>query len=323
MNLLNRYLQEVARHLPRTRRDDIIAELRANIVSQLEDREEALGRPLTEDEIKEMLQHHGNPCLVAGRYFEDNLGLAFGRQIIGPELFPFYKTVLLINLCITTAILLVILPIVAHAIGGAITLARFLTPLVAQFFAVTLIFAILDRYKGHVLNKWDPGKLPPLKTNIEDGPSARSIFNFIAAALGTLWLALTPRWPYLLLGPGALILPAMLKVMPQWIEFYWAIVALLCGQLVLQFLTLFRLLPRHRARVINLVLKGVGLGIGIFLLLQAPNFVSSPEKAVADWANQIFLICLIVSLAINAWGFGRLLLSLIRERHQMLPARQY
>jgi hypothetical protein len=32
MNLLNRYLQAVARLLPKARRDDIIAELRANII---------------------------------------------------------------------------------------------------------------------------------------------------------------------------------------------------------------------------------------------------------------------------------------------------
>jgi hypothetical protein len=35
------------------------------------------------------------------------------------------------------------------------------------------------------------------------------------------------------------------------------------------------------------------------------------------------LICLIVALAINLWGMGRLLLSLWRERDPMLPARQH
>ena len=40
MELLDRYLQAVKKHLPWQRQDDIIAELRANLESQLEDREE-------------------------------------------------------------------------------------------------------------------------------------------------------------------------------------------------------------------------------------------------------------------------------------------
>jgi hypothetical protein len=114
-----------------------------------------------------------------------------------------------------------------------------------------------------------------------------------------------------------------MKVMPQWIEFYWAIVVLLCAQLVLGFFRLFRLLPRRQARIMDLTLKCVGLCIGVLLLLKAPNYVSSQYQEVAVWANLSFLVCLIVALAINLWGTGRLLLSLWRERNKMLPARQH
>jgi HAAS len=324
MNLLNRYLQAVARCLPSARRDDIIAELRANILSQMEDRERELGHPLTEDEQADILRRYGNPTIIAGRYSAHNIGLAFGRQLIGPELFPFYKTVLIVNLLITVVVLGGVMPVVARAIGGAITLIRVFTPLAVQFGIVTLVFVILDRNKGRLLDKWDPRRLPALKANPEDGPSAQNIFNFIAVTVGTLWLALTPRWPYLLLGPGALYLQALpMKLMPQWIEFYWAIVLLLCAHLVLGFFRLFRLLPRRQARIMDLTLKGVGLCIGVLLLLQAPNYVSSQYREVAAWANLSFLVCLIVVLAINLWGTGRLLLSLWRERDQMLPAQQH
>ena len=71
------------------------------------------------------------------------------------------------------------------------------------------------------------------------------------------------------------------------------------------------------------VLCGVGLCLGVLLLLKAPNYVSSQYQEVAVWANLSFLVCLIVALAINLWGTGRLLLSLWRERDQMLPARQH
>jgi hypothetical protein len=324
MNLLNRYLQAVAKYLPKARRDDIVAELRANLLSQMEDREEEFGRPLTEAELIAILQHHGNPAFVAGRYRENNLGLAFGIQLIGPELFPFYKTILAMNLCITLLILAVVLPIVAHAFRDGITLARVFTPLVAQFFAVTLIFIAIERGKGHVFNRWDPAKLPALKADPDDGPTAGNIFGFLCLAVGTCWLLLTPHWPYLMLGPGALYLPALaLTPMPEWIAFYWAIGILACAQLVLQFFRLMRWLPRRSARIADLVLRSVGLLIAILLLLKAPNYVTSPYLEVAKWANLNFEICIAVWVAISLWQSGSMLVTLLRERHQMLPARQY
>jgi hypothetical protein len=324
MNLLNRYLQEVSRHLPKAKREDIVAELRANISSHIEDREEELGRPLTEKELLAMLQHHGNPMIVAGRYRPHNLGLAFGIQLIGPELFPFYRMILLLNFCITLVILAVVLPIVVRELHTAVTLGRLLTPFAAQFAAVTLIFIALEHGKDHVLNRWDPGKLPPLKAMPEDGPTSRNIFNFIAAAVGTVWLALTPRWPYLLLGPAALYLPALqMTPMPEWISIYWELIALLCIQLVPQFVTLVRLAPSRPARIADLILKCWGLKIGVILLLKYPNYVRSPYPEIADWTNLSFLICVIVAVGINLFGIVRQLLRLRPQARAVHYARRF
>ena len=131
--------------------------------------------------------------IVAGRYREANLGLAFGIQLIGPELFSFYKTILAINFTITFIIQAVIIPIVSHAIGQKITTAGILTPLAAQFFTVTLIFILLDRGKDHVINKWDPGKLPALKADPDDGPTATNIFSFICLVVATSLAAADAR----------------------------------------------------------------------------------------------------------------------------------
>ena len=43
MELLDRYLEAVKKHLPWKRQDDIIAELRANLEAQLDDKETELG----------------------------------------------------------------------------------------------------------------------------------------------------------------------------------------------------------------------------------------------------------------------------------------
>jgi hypothetical protein len=56
MELLDRYLQAVRKHLPGKRQEDILAELRANLEAQLEDEEAELGRPLTRQEAEAWLK---------------------------------------------------------------------------------------------------------------------------------------------------------------------------------------------------------------------------------------------------------------------------
>ena len=87
MELLDRYLEAVRKHLPWQRQDDIIAELRANLESQLEEKEEALGRPLTQAEMEEWLKKLGSPIQVAAGYQTH-------QYLIGPNIFPTYRYVL-------------------------------------------------------------------------------------------------------------------------------------------------------------------------------------------------------------------------------------
>ena len=324
MNLLNRYLQAVAKLLPKARREDIIEELRINILAQMEDRAEELGRPLTEDEQAAILRLHGNPTVIAGRYRQDNLGLSFGRQWIGPELFPFYKIVLLVNMSITVLVMAIVIPMVAHFTGGAVIFEKTLTPLATQFVIVTLIFIAVDRNKEKLFDKWDPRKLPAVKASAEDGPTAKNIFEFICLVIGSLWLLFTPRWPYLMLGPGAWFLPALeVKASFEWIPFYAAIALMLGAQIVLDFLKLFRWLPRQKGRIGEAILSAAGLLISVLLLLKAPNYVASKYEEVAHWANLNFAICIAIAAGISAWKTGRILILLIRERHQMTSVKNH
>jgi hypothetical protein len=66
MDLLDRYLAAVAALLPKTQREDIVAELRDILLNQMEEKEAELGRPLTAKEREAVLKAFGHPIAVAG-----------------------------------------------------------------------------------------------------------------------------------------------------------------------------------------------------------------------------------------------------------------
>jgi len=71
------------------------------------------------------------------------------------------------------------------------------------------------------------------------------------------------------------------------------------------------------------VLRALGIAVGAALLVHGPNYVTSLYKDVADWANKTFYVCVAVAVAIHLWNATMEIRALIRDRHQMLPARQY
>jgi hypothetical protein len=93
MGLIERYLQAVKFWLPRRQKNDIIAELSADIYAQIEEREAELGRKLTEAEVEAQLKQRGHPLLVANRFQPQG-------YLIGPGFFPVYCFVLkIVGLC--------------------------------------------------------------------------------------------------------------------------------------------------------------------------------------------------------------------------------
>ena len=87
MELLDQYLEAVRKHLPWQGQDDILAELRANLEAQLDDKEAELGRKLTNEEAQEWLERLGPPIQMAARYQRQ-------QYLIGPAVFPIYWYVL-------------------------------------------------------------------------------------------------------------------------------------------------------------------------------------------------------------------------------------
>jgi hypothetical protein len=279
MELLDRYLQAVGKYLPTKRREDILAELRVNLLEQAEDKEAEAGHPLTLDEEEALLKQYGRPFVVAARYLPQ-------QYLIGPAVFPFYLYAL------RTAIPLVFLAyVVANAavfLREPVTASRVLgmlvrLPMVALYAAawITGIAAIVDfaqskfRRIGPLGEDWSPRDLPPVEARAEYKPG-QTILEVVASGVFVLFLLLVPQAPYLAIGPGTALLK-YLQPAPVWHTAYWAFVALMIAQWVIELVGLFWPSWRRIRPVLGLLGQCVMAGI-CSLLLRAPLLFTMTEE---------------------------------------------
>lgn len=282
MELLDRYLQAIRKYLPNHRQDDIIAELRANMESQIEDREGELGRPLTEGEFEDLLRKMGPPVVVASRYQPQ-------QYLIGPTLFPLYFYVLRIALLwafiVTVLVSAVVLPLVDQSVNVADSLSHIPGILIQVAGWVTLVFAGIEyastRYPHvcppieGITKKWHPNSLPELDEETVRAGKPRSFAMAVAEIVfGSLflgWLLLVPKYPFLVMGPGAAFMKASpFELAPVWWTFFWWVVGLNMLQIAWKCVDLARGKWRFRNRIQQIAFKAVGL-IPILVLLTAPD----------------------------------------------------
>ncbi len=237
MDLLNRYLNAVGFWLPKRHQDDILAELSEDIQSQIGDEEAKLGRKLNENELVDILKQRGDPMLVAGRFQPQ-------QYLIGPPWFPLYLFVLRLVL------LWVLLPLcVFFAVGGAMlgakggatavlkTLGGFWTGALSAFAAITIVFALLDRFQ-HKLRQddWDPRRLPvvPKQRDPRKISRAGAVAEIVWELIFVLWWVDALRIPAI---PGNV---ALVTMTPVWQQFYWPVLLLSLASVTLACVNLAR-----------------------------------------------------------------------------------
>jgi hypothetical protein len=205
MDLLERYLQAVRFFLPGRQQDDIVRELSENLLSQMEDRAEELGRPLNGDEQADILRRHGHPMLVAGRYRSH-------QQLIGPVFFPIYLFALKAGLgvaLLVTIIVTTITTILADAPVRQIVEAFLAFPgrALMVFAWTTLGFATLDFAQSRLKlpRTWDPRSLPKVVRHADRISRARSQCELVLAVGCVVWVLAVPWAPFLVFGPAAAI----------------------------------------------------------------------------------------------------------------------
>jgi hypothetical protein len=284
-DLLDRYLHAVKFWLPKAQQADIIAELGEDLLSQVEEREAALGHKLDEDELAQILKKRGSPMRVASGYLPE-------QRLINPAMLPVYRLVLKIVLCwvyIPLFAFVFLGPVLAFARPGQALLVCCVEYLRAAFMTVgmvTVVFALLDRYqvKFKHADNWNPRKLPRVPgmqdTRARWNHLAGFIFGVAAAAF---WASLLwQRSEFSLSGGTRLILGPICRQM------YWPVLGL---TLASAFFDLVSALYPRWARVRSRVRIGIDAGMLVIvaIALKAGNFaeIAGGGFSAADLANKV------------------------------------
>ena len=320
-DLLARYLQAIGDHLPAATRDDVLAELRANLQAQLDDRAEELNRPLSDAEAAAVLKDHGRPIVVAARYLPQ-------QYLIGPAIFPYYLMTLrkaapfaLLIIFLANCSNILFVHTMPELIAGILRALGQLIPDLIMFAAwLTGAFVIAEYVYTHHDAKvigfsWDPTKLPPLKPQFKGKSRASRIFDLIFHCLWILYVLAIPGHPFLILGPGEIALRAFpVTFAPVWQTFYILLLVLLAFQLITKIIALNTHYDRTQT-VLDLVTKLFGIATTAYLATMKTYFVATGPSAhlamlanVNHWIGISFRIVLVITLIdflVEAWRLLR------------------
>jgi len=312
MDLIDRYLVAVRRHLPRDIQDDIVRELADSLRSEAEERERELGRTLTGEELAGLLQQRGHPWLMASRYLPQ-------QHLIGPALFPYYRRAL------TVLIFWVVLPLTL--VGGAIAAIYAGHGTFNPFFSgdawrvwgrtlnaawngaiytvgiTTIVFAILEREQVRItaLDRWDPASLP------EPGhgravPRSESVFDLIVSLTILVWAVDLVRMPSLIHYDSK---PVQFVVGPIWGQVFYPFLAAVTGGVALALIDLIRPWRTTLVTSFALVVNAAQIAI-VLVLLRAGHWVTmaagpdvAEQASTAElWANRSIHVALLVAAVI-------------------------
>ena len=196
MNLIDKYIVEVGKYLPRKNRADIEAEIRSTLEDMLDERKPAEG-PADEATVMKLLKEYGSPRQVAATYKTH-------QYLIGPRMFPTFEMVLRIAFAVVAGASLIGLaagvaktglagPAFASTLGD--WFGGLFSGLVAAFGNVILVFAILERTPvadkfEREFKEWDPKELKsepdPEQIDLADH-IATIIFTFLGLIVFNLY----------------------------------------------------------------------------------------------------------------------------------------
>lgn len=299
MELVNSYLSELRQHLPRDQRDDILTELRDNIVEEINDR--AADRDAAPDigDERAVLAKLGHPLKVAGGYKTQ-------RYLIGPELFPAYVQTL------RNTLLIGFLVVFALRVAGGfeVELALLVKGLFGQFVEiglwitgiVSVIFVGLEATGERLswFHDWSPDALT-LNQSPVDVSATMSYLLF--EGLFLLWWnsAYTLDW-----GLDERWWDAV-QLAPIWHSLFWPINLIVAASLVLHGIVLLRgNWQRWSAGTEFLLCIGFLMVIGILLGAQSLVTIDQIQSGRVgypsqEWLHRTLHVTLVVVAGLTVW----------------------
>ena len=285
MNLIDKYIAEVGKQLPRKNRADIEAEIRSTLEDMLEER--ALGSgPADEATVMQVLKEYGAPGEVASKY-------KARQYLIGPHLFPVFEKVVRIVLAIVVGASLLGLvtslaqsgltgPEFVSAIGK--WLGGLFSGLIAAFGNIVIVFAIIERTKvsgefEKEVKEWDPKDLER-EQDPDDVDKADHVATII---FSTLALVVFNLYPDLLsvryLSNGTWV------TMPILTQTFFAFLPWINLMAVLQIIfSSFMLGQKYwqpLTRILDIVLHLAGMALAV-IILRTPGITDITPETLAS-----------------------------------------
>ncbi len=315
MDLLDRYLREVALWLPRRQSADIVAEISADLQAEAEGQAHALGRPVSRAEEEAILTRWGHPMLVASRYQPQ-------VSLIGPALLPTYQFALKV------LSLVYVLPWLSVWLWFAIFDPTWraghpdpvasLQPLAFNalflFALVTGIFAGVERRhrREATLETWTARELTsPRSRDWREVSRVGSVFEIV------IGLAVIAWWSGLSGAPSSFVIDDAIGVTwtPLESAFYWTLLALMVADAGMSTANLVR--PKWTAPRLRLQAAFDAIGVLVVCLMLpialvqvVPGGADGDRVAMlARWINLSWRVFLVVAGVVLA---ARIVLGMIR-----------
>ena len=222
MELIDRYVAEVGRYLSRKNRADIQAELRSLLVDTLEARVEG---EATEEDVLALLKEFGQPAKVAASYRPES------QYLIGPELFPIFRTVVGIALLVMVVVRVVLFAVVLFTnqdpLKALDVLSDFVGSAMSVLGAIVVVFYVLQYFDVRLskpIEEWDPRELPVVEAK-DIVHRGETIFDITLSVVILVALLVFPNYLGVVVTPGTPILtdPVITRYIP------WIVTALLVG----------------------------------------------------------------------------------------------
>lgn len=308
MSLIDKYIAEIGKHLPRKQRADIQAEIRSTLEDMLEERKQAEGSA-DDALIMALLKEYGSPREVAESYVGP-------RYLIGPRVFPIFELV-------TKIVVAVLLAVSLAGLGISLSKSSLAGPeflktvgesalgllggLITAFGNIVLVFAILERVlpakEFEEEEEWNPAALAsePDPDRVKFGERIFEIFFIV------LFLVLFNLYPGVI-GFGFFTDGEWIFISPILTEAFFSylpwINLLLLLQLAFSVYLLRQGVWNTASRIVNIILELGSIALAV-MMLRGPALVAlTPEQLAGtplEGSAQVFttIINLIPTLVLT------------------------